>query len=108
MITNCPTCGLTWRHYGPKSQRECDGEHVYVLNENNALVLIEYPDFTDDQIRSAEVDLYRARRIDRIPDRRSALEELRSEFDQIAQIAAWGDSRAEACLPVHEDVVSGD
>lgn len=77
----CPTCGLTWRHHGPNSRRECDNEHVYVPNEIGTLVLIEYPDFTDDQIRGAEVDLYRARRIDRIPDRRSALEELRREYE---------------------------
>ena len=80
----CPKCGLKWRHYygGSWSGRhECDAEHVFQLNDDRTLTEIVYPQFTDDQIRTAEVELYRERKIDKIPDRHAALRVLREEHD---------------------------
>lgn len=81
----CLRCSLPWRHYGPGGLHECDNEHVYRL-VGEFIYEVVYPDFTDDQIREVEVELYRERRVDAIPDRRAALEELRRNHEADA---AW-------------------
>lgn len=78
----CPTCGERWQSYGPYGKHECRNEHVFDFRADGDLVAIEYPDFTDQQIRDAEVELYRTGRVDSVPDRRAALRLLRREHEE--------------------------
>lgn len=78
----CPKCSDRWQSYGPYGRRECHNEHVFTPNDAGTFTLVDYPDFDDDQVRGAEVELYRTRRIDRAPDRPAALRLLRREHDE--------------------------
>lgn len=83
----CLRCSLPWRRFGPYDRYECDNEHVYQRGADGSMTEVVYPDFTDDQIREVEVELYRERRVKAIPDRRAALEELRRRHDADAMWA---------------------
>lgn len=78
----CLRCSLPWRRFGPYGRHECDNEHVYVLNSDGTLTEKVYPEFTDQQIRNVEVEMYREGRLDSIPNRRAALSWLRYEHDR--------------------------
>lgn len=90
----CLRCSLPWRRYGPYDRYECDNEHVYQRVGDGVMVEVVYPDFTADQIREVEVELYREHRVKQIPDRRAALEELRRDHEANA---AW--QHAEGTTP---------
>ncbi len=76
----CPRCGEHWQAYGPYGRRECRNEHVFTPNDAGAFTQIDYPEFTEEQVREAEVELYRTRRVDAVPARPAAL--LRREHDE--------------------------
>lgn len=83
---SCPDCGLPFNRFGPDRQRECPNEHVFVELLDESLKRCEYPEWTAQQIRDAEVELYRTQRIDMLPDRWSALQLLRERHDSLADL----------------------
>ena len=78
----CLRCSLPWRTFGPHGLLECDNEHVFVRNTDGTLTEKVYPEFTDQQIRNVEVEMYREGVLYSIPNRRAALARLRYEHDQ--------------------------
>lgn len=103
---HCPLDGLKWRSIGPLALRECDNEHVWCEDVMGDLSRMEYPEFTEDQIRGAEVELYRDRVINEVPDRRAALRHLRDDWErEQAEKAIYAEAdRAEARLRNRESL----
>lgn len=91
----CPRCGERWQSYGPYGRRECRDEHVFTPNDAGGFTQIDYPDFTEQQVRDAEVELYRTGRVDKVPDRAAALRLLRREHDEERDYG-WSPVRTEA------------
>ena len=88
----CLRCSLPWRSFGPHGLLECDNEHVFVRNTDGTLTEKVYPEFTDQQIRTVEVEMYREGVLDSIPDRRAALARLRYWHDQDRTDAEYASS----------------
>lgn len=106
---HCPLDGQQWRRIGPFAMRECNNEHVYAEDINGDLTRIEYPEFTPEQIREAEAELYREGKVDELPNRRAALTALRFDFERQAtldKVFEEGD-RAETRLRNRESLERG-
>jgi hypothetical protein len=63
----CPVCDRRWRHFGPRNRVECDDEHVFIRKGGEPLVRVMYPEFTGEQIRETEVELYRRHELHSVP-----------------------------------------
>ena len=82
MVERCPECGRPFHIFGPFRRLECTSEHVFVEQPDGTLQAVKYPEWSAQQIRDAEVELYQEQRVDRLPDRRAALDLLRERHDQ--------------------------
>lgn len=88
----CPKCSSRWAVYGAGDRVECKAEHVF-LNLPDQLEPIDYPQWDEQAIRDAEVELYMEKKINELPNRRRAIELLRYEHDASSDGINWRRKR---------------